>query len=208
MAREWYGYGLLRGVFNRRGIFMNRAYLILSGVLALAAAPASAIVYSVNVGNSTLGAVGFIKTDGTIGTIAQSNIVDWEFALADNGSRFFLDGPSNSGLLLAGTGMTATATGLFFNFSGSGFALFQNPAPGSGINFICFAGQLCGGASNRISITVDTFGDGIPQQGVVQIGFAGGGGVIPEPATWAMMIAGFGLVGGALRRRRPVAATA
>ncbi|MBS3961578.1 MAG: PEPxxWA-CTERM sorting domain-containing protein [Sandarakinorhabdus sp.] len=28
------------------------------------------------------------------------------------------------------------------------------------------------------------------------------GAVIPEPATWAMMIAGFGLVGGAMRRRR------
>ncbi|MFN3591269.1 MAG: cistern family PEP-CTERM protein, partial [Thermaurantiacus sp.] len=28
-----------------------------------------------------------------------------------------------------------------------------------------------------------------------------GGGVIPEPMTWAMMIAGFGVVGGALRRR-------
>jgi hypothetical protein len=25
---------------------------------------------------------------------------------------------------------------------------------------------------------------------------------VPEPATWAMMIAGFGMVGGALRRRR------
>ena len=29
---------------------------------------------------------------------------------------------------------------------------------------------------------------------------------VPEPATWAMLIAGFGLVGGALRRRRPQAA--
>lgn len=34
----------------------------------------------------------------------------------------------------------------------------------------------------------------------------GNGGVIPEPATWAMLIAGFGLVGSALRRRREVAA--
>ncbi|WP_243453830.1 PEPxxWA-CTERM sorting domain-containing protein [Sandaracinobacteroides saxicola] len=32
------------------------------------------------------------------------------------------------------------------------------------------------------------------------------GAVVPEPATWAMLISGFGLVGGALRRRRSVAA--
>ena len=31
------------------------------------------------------------------------------------------------------------------------------------------------------------------------------GGAVPEPATWAMMIAGFGLAGVALRRRRAVA---
>jgi hypothetical protein len=29
----------------------------------------------------------------------------------------------------------------------------------------------------------------------------GGAGAVPEPASWAMMIAGFGLVGGAMRRR-------
>jgi hypothetical protein len=32
-----------------------------------------------------------------------------------------------------------------------------------------------------------------------------GGGVVPEPATWAMLIAGFGLVGLAARRRKVVA---
>ncbi|WP_254620996.1 PEPxxWA-CTERM sorting domain-containing protein [Sphingomonas sp. CL5.1] len=29
-----------------------------------------------------------------------------------------------------------------------------------------------------------------------------GGGSVPEPATWAMMIAGFGVVGAAMRRRK------
>lgn len=33
-------------------------------------------------------------------------------------------------------------------------------------------------------------------------GFDPGGGAVPEPATWAMLIAGFGLVGAAARRRR------
>ena len=30
-------------------------------------------------------------------------------------------------------------------------------------------------------------------------------GGVPEPASWALMIAGFGLVGAAARRRKPVA---
>jgi PEP-CTERM motif len=34
----------------------------------------------------------------------------------------------------------------------------------------------------------------------------GGGEVVPEPASWAMMIAGFGLVGAAMRRRALAAA--
>lgn len=36
-------------------------------------------------------------------------------------------------------------------------------------------------------------------------GGGGGGGGVPEPATWAMMITGFGFIGGAMRRRRSTA---
>ena len=37
-------------------------------------------------------------------------------------------------------------------------------------------------------------------------GTGGGAGGVPEPASWALMIAGFGLAGAALRRRRTAAA--
>jgi len=33
-------------------------------------------------------------------------------------------------------------------------------------------------------------------------GFSYAAGAVPEPASWAMLIAGFGLVGAVLRRRR------
>ncbi len=36
----------------------------------------------------------------------------------------------------------------------------------------------------------------------VRVNLDGMGSAVPEPATWAMMIAGFGLAGSALRRRR------
>lgn len=42
----------------------------------------------------------------------------------------------------------------------------------------------------------------------VSISVVGGNGAVPEPATWAMLITGFGVVGFAARRRRDIAVTA
>ena len=39
-----------------------------------------------------------------------------------------------------------------------------------------------------------------PMTGRIELGKAG---AIPEPATWSIMIVGFGVVGAALRRTRP-----
>jgi hypothetical protein len=37
------------------------------------------------------------------------------------------------------------------------------------------------------------------------VGNAGGNGAVPEPASWAMMVGGFGLIGAAMRRRQRTA---
>lgn len=45
-------------------------------------------------------------------------------------------------------------------------------------------------------------GDGPNQSYLLKLGF---NGAVPEPATWAVMVAGFGMIGGAMRRRRKAA---
>jgi type VI secretion system secreted protein VgrG len=75
---------------------------------------------------------------------------------------------------------------------------------------------LCGRAiALHAAVTMDTntisgncagggdYGSGRTDYG--SHGFSGsgaGGGVVPEPSTWALMLGGFGLAGAALRRRR------
>ena len=53
-----------------------------------------------------------------------------------------------------------------------------------------------------------TSGIGMGTNGNDDGGFDPGGGVVPEPATWAMLMTGFGMVGFAVRRRRAVSVAA
>ncbi|MGB7409462.1 MAG: PEPxxWA-CTERM sorting domain-containing protein [Pontixanthobacter sp.] len=177
--------------------------LALLGAIAaplLLATPAHAATFFVSQSGNGVSANGTITTDDTVGSLAEGNITDFQLDLDDGTGVFTLNGFANAGISISGSGLTATATGLFFDFSGSGFALFQNPGPGSGINFLCFAGNsVCGGDTNRTSISVDNFGGGFAQEGVQQVGFLEVGSAVPEPSTWAMLLLGFFFAGGALR---------
>jgi hypothetical protein len=67
------------------------------------------------------------------------------------------------------------------------------------------ATNLAGGLRYSFSSN-NSFDSGPETQFTAQpmIEFIGGrGGAVPEPATWAMMVLGFGTAGAALRRRRP-----
>lgn len=80
----------------------------------------------------------------------------------------------------ANTGCAPGSSGLYCNWSPIGVA-FAGTA--KSIDF--------GGGANFIAYDDVTFGDVTP-------------GAVPEPATWAMMILGFGLIGGTMRRRSTV----
>jgi len=66
------------------------------------------------------------------------------------------------------------------------------------VTFIADAGQVITGLRLRatgVAFEVDSFAAELADVGSL-------GGAVPEPASWAMLIAGFGLVGAANRRRR------
>jgi len=91
--------------------------------------------------------VGSITTDGTIGIIQASDIVSWDLQLSDllNATYDYELTPGNSEVVNdGGGGLTATATGLFFNYSDTTAELgFQATNPGiySGWRYFCFSGE-------------------------------------------------------------------
>jgi hypothetical protein len=124
---------------------------------------------------------------------------------------------------------TAPTAGVY-TFDFSAFVADNNP---SGVNILLFvpgtslplatldAGNPTYSASGYTAMAVPAgfqFGFAVDYDGVYYndstgIRFTVGGpdassGAVPEPASWAMMVGGFGLVGGAMRRRSGKLATA
>lgn len=139
---------------------------------------------------SDKGGLFFLEGDETFMNIASGFTTGFSFnyvSLSFSGSVSVFDGLNGTGNLLATLNLSPNASpcpgfsGQFCPFSPVG-VLFNGTAKS-----VAF-----GGVANQIVFDDITFGSDKP----------GGGGVVPEPATWAMMILGFGLVGGAMRRRR------
>ncbi len=108
-------------------------------------------------------------------------------SLSYAGSVTVYDGLNGTGNLLATLNLSPNAG------SCPGFSAGFCPFSAAGVNFAGVAKSISfGGVANQIVFDDITFGSSVP----------GGGNAVPEPATWAMMIGGFGLVGGAMRRRK------
>ena len=100
--------------------------------------------------------------------------------------------------LFAGNGQTSGtwATSFFVEFlvvkASNEFVLYKLAAPANSGTWNTFNITNKKGVAHGLSHLAFLGSDG----------FDPGGGVVPEPATWAMLLAGFGLVGFAARRRR------
>ena len=186
--------------------------------------PAAAATYA---GTRQVGDTGLVKlllvTDDTLGVLTDDNVLDWTVSFTNGIDTQTLFGPlsgDNSVLRLKGNALSANATQLLFDFEGAGILLFAtefSPA----VRGYCMDGEVhiqfrCGGdnqtGSERIIFgisnpdNVKAFTNGVVVLGAAVDAPAPAPASVPEPAAWALMIAGFGLAGAELRRRRATAA--
>jgi hypothetical protein len=184
---------------------------VVSVLAASAAMPANAITY---LGNRTVGGATAqlsVTTDNTIGVLASANITDWSVRLTFGATTVDLLGPlsgNNSRLLLFGPLLSATATDLLFDFGGADALVFDNRNINGG-DVYCLTGAAAATVScnPRGGEVVQLYFGVTARETALSTGIQGlasvSGGV-PEPSGWALMIAGFGLVGGAMRRKQRV----
>lgn len=160
---------------------------LLAALVSTAAAPATAAVVTQN--------FNYIPTPSQTVTIGNSAIAQFSFT----GAQF---GSASINAIGAASGVMTVMTSPTFPDAGDTFLASVVTGGGTGggagyygLRFMIDAGLTYGYATlgvNGYNFAAVTY-EGAP--------VAVGG--VPEPATWAMMLGGFGLIGAATRRHRP-----
>jgi hypothetical protein len=178
------------------------AAAVLISALAAASSAGAAVIYNVNQGIGLGSVIGTIETDGTTGTLGETNFLTWNLSLNGVGASFGLD-QGNSVVRVLGSAVSATPTQLLFNFGApsESYLLFQNNLF-SGTHYYC-AASVSGTCYQGQTVTPEHISNPSAQvQAMSGEQVIGTVGVVPEPGVWSMMILGLGSLGAALRRRR------
>jgi PEP-CTERM motif len=171
-------------------------------ILAAGAANAAPIVYNVSLPSpSTWTLSGTITTDGTIGALSLADIT--AFDLTATNSSTTSSCISGSGCVLFGSSaFSGSATQLTWDFDESPQPEAAFSAPSGA--FICFgpsSGDCAFGNQGNVAAYSDAGNTAQTYTGVQVLGRVATAAV-PEPSTWAMMIFGFGVLGGVMRQRK------
>ena len=170
---------------------MRKLALMAGGALALACSTNANAALVVNVGGDAAGTFSNFNVDCTPGPGPCAFLDSATFVTPQD---FTTLSATISSILNGGN----LATNIDFTsvmINGVEFAIGTTGA----VEFRYLSDLLLGpGQLNNLTVSGTTGGDA-SYSGT--LAFAGGGGVIPEPSTWMMMIMGIGLAGLALRRR-------
>lgn len=190
--------------------FTRLILLASAGILSVSAGTASAAIVTYTIagtGTGTLAGTAFTNAAFTFTltgdtALLASNIID---PLAS--ATVTIAGRGTSTFLLA-TRLGSSGTVTFFSRSssigGSDLFDFNTTAP---VNLGASFGPVTGTGIFALEqfVNVATSGGLLTFTQSSSVQFAGGPAVtpaVPEPASWALMIGGFGMVGGSLRRSR------
>ncbi|MEM7177984.1 MAG: VPLPA-CTERM sorting domain-containing protein [Pseudomonadota bacterium] len=178
--------------------------------LCLMAAPGAALAvpttYLVEEEIGLGGLIGFIETDGTLGTLNQANIIKWSLEMIDGANSVLLLGDGfvndNSGFFASPTGLSATADELRFDFDNTDSLLVFHLGEDAfeTTNAICYAATGCAGPK-----TIGLFFD-LPDGAVRSVSRSGNAVIatsalsaVPLPAGAVLLLTALG--GIALVRR-------
>jgi hypothetical protein len=160
-------------------------------------APVSVAPTSVELADVTFSCTGTTYCPGFFGVRALGNATDGRqtvfFATPDTATFTFDSAITHFGIDVIDLG-TVGASDLTISWGSNSTVLYTGHSSGG----VLFAGIIDGAGFTSVTFSATARDDGIDFDRLV---YKGGTGVIPEPATWALMIAGFGLVGFAARRR-------